>query len=128
MLGLSLVAISLFLLAPATLSIVARMGFSIVEILSFLILLAGVGIGVMLPATNNACIELMPDKVASIVGLRQMFRMTGGALGVSIVTIILHLSGNPVSGFQTVFTTYGLGVLCAIPLVFLIPAGTRARG
>jgi len=128
MLGLSVVAISLFLLAPGTLSKVVGMGFSIVEVLSLLILLAGVGIGIMLPATNNACIELMPDKVASIVGLRQMFRMTGGALGVSLVTIILHLSANPVSGFQTVFTTYGLGVLCSIPLVFLMPAGTRARG
>jgi hypothetical protein len=59
--------------------------------LSFLMLMSGIGIGIMFPATNNACIELMPEKVATIVGLRGMFRTAGGAPGVSLVTFILHL-------------------------------------
>ena len=120
--GLSLVAIALFLLAPGALSEMVGVRFGIVEVLSFLILLTGIGMGIMLPAANNACIELMPERVATIVGLRGMFRTVGGALGVSLVTFILHLSANPANGFQIVFTVYGL-VLCAIPLVFLMPSG-----
>ena len=104
------------------------MRFSIVEILSFLMLLTGVGMGIMLPAANNACIELLPERVATIVGLRGMFRTVGGALGVSLITFILHASANPVNGFRAAFTFFGLGLLCAIPLVFLMPAGRQKRG
>src|SRR4030043_713874 len=33
----------------------------IAEILAFLIMLSGIGMGIALPASNNACIELMPE-------------------------------------------------------------------
>ena len=39
------------------------------ETLSLLILLMGIGVGIAAPAANNACIKLMPEKVASIVAL-----------------------------------------------------------
>ena len=93
--------------------------------LSFLILIAGIGMGIMFPATNNACIELMPDKVATIVGLRNTFRTIGGALGVSVITFVLHLSSNPRSGFRIVFVSFALALMCAIPLVFLMPDGRK---
>ena len=97
--------------------------FSPVEILSSLILFSGIGLGIALPATNNACIEAMPEKVGTIVGLRGMFRSVGGAVGVSLLTFILHVSGDPVRGFRLVFTLSGLAMFCAIPLVFLMPEG-----
>ncbi len=75
--------------------------------------------------SNNACIELMPEKVATIVGLRGMFRTVGGALGVSLITFILHLSSDPVNGFRMTFISFGLGLLFAIPLVFLMPTGKK---
>ena len=31
-----------------------------------------------MPAANNACIELMPHRIAAITGVRGMFRQTGG--------------------------------------------------
>ena len=93
------------------------------ETLSLLILLMGIGVGIALPAANNACIELMPEKVASIVGLRGMFRTVGGALCVSLTTFILHVSGSYSLGFRITFSSFGLGLLCALPLVFLMPAG-----
>ena len=99
----------------------------ITEILSFLILLSGIGMGIANPAANNACIELMPEKVATIVGLRGMFKMVGGALGVSVITVILHLSANPTTGFNIAFSSSGLVLLAAIPLAFLVPAGTAQR-
>ncbi len=77
------------------------------------------------PAPNNACIELMPDKVATITGLRGMFRYVGGALGISLITIILHLSATPVLAFRATFIAFGLGLLATIPLVFLMPSGKQ---
>jgi MFS family permease len=126
--GLSLSAISVILLAPGRLWEIMSMRFSIVEMLSFLILLSGIGMGIMFPAANNACIELMPERVATIVGLRGMFRTVGGALGVSLITFILRTSANPVNGFRVAFTLFGLGLLAAIPLVFFMPEGKRERG
>jgi EmrB/QacA subfamily drug resistance transporter len=122
-LGLTIVGCALILAGSGRLWGSLGMRFGAVEILTFLILVTGIGIGIMLPATNNACIELAPRKVASIVGLRGMFRTVGAALGVSLITLILHVSASPARGFAVAFTTCGLLLLCASPLVFLMPSG-----
>jgi sugar phosphate permease len=67
----------------------------------------------------------MPDKVATITGLRGMFRYVGGAFGISVITIILHLSATTARGFRATFFAFGLGLLLTIPLVFLMPAGRQ---
>jgi MFS family permease len=100
-------------------------GWGIAEILSFLVLFAGIGMGIAYPAANNAAIELMPRKVATIVALRSMFRNLGAALGVSIVTFILHLSASPGRGFTITFIFFGIVLICSIPLVFLLPTGKK---
>jgi MFS family permease len=97
----------------------------IAEILAFLVLVSGIGMGIANPASNNACIELMPEKISTIVGLRGMFRTVGGVLGISLITFILHLSSNPFNGFRVTFISFGLGLLFAIPLVFLMPTGKK---
>lgn len=93
--------------------------------IAFIVMFIGIGIGMALPASNNACIELMPERVATITGLRGMFRSVGGAIGVSIITIILHLSPTPAAGFRITFFACGLGLLFTIPLVFLMPSGRK---
>jgi MFS family permease len=93
-----------------------------------LIMATGIGAGIALPASNNACIELMPEKVATITGLRGMFRSVGGAFGISLITIILHLSSTPANGFRATFISFGLGLLFTIPLVFLMPTGKKGVG
>ena len=98
-------------------------GLGTTEILAILVTMTGIGIGFTIPASNNACIELMPEKVATITGLRGMFRSVGGALGISLITIILHLSPTPTVGFQIAFISFGLGLLFTVPLVFLMPTG-----
>jgi MFS family permease len=97
--------------------------FGIAENLALIVMLSGVGIGIFYPASNNACIELMPEKVATITGLRGMFANVGGTLGVSLITIILHLSSTPANGFRTTFISFGLVLLFTIPLIFLTPTG-----
>jgi len=128
-LGLSIISIATILLGQE-LQLWRMLGIhlGIAEILAFLVLVSGIGMGIALPASNNACIELMPEKVATIVGLRGMSRFVGAALGVSLITIILHSSSNPVSAFRITFFSFGLGLLFAIPLVFLMPSGKRGGG
>jgi EmrB/QacA subfamily drug resistance transporter len=98
-----------------------------VTFLASLLLIAGIGVGMMMPPSNNACIELMPEKVATITGLRGMFRTVGGVLGISLITMILHLSSNPVTGFRIAFTTFGLGMILGLPLIFMTPDGREGR-
>jgi EmrB/QacA subfamily drug resistance transporter len=93
--------------------------------ITFIVMVSGVGMGIIFPPSNNACIELMPEKVATITGLRGMFRSIGGALGISLITVILHLSATPTGGFRTTFVSFGLGLLFAIPLIFLMPSGKK---
>jgi len=72
--------------------------------------------------------KLMPEKVATITGLRGMFRSVGGAFGISIITIILHSSSTPANGLKITFLSFGLGLLFTIPLVFLMPTGRKGGG
>ena len=57
-----------------------------------------------------------------------MFRFVGGALGISLATIILRVSATPATGFRNAFVTAGLLLLLAVPLVFLLPRGKRESG
>jgi len=103
-LGFVLIALTTMLLAPR-LSLWSIMGvrWGVPETLTLLLLLNGLAGGVVFPAANNACIELLPQKVGTIVGVRDMFRNIGGALAVSLVTLIPHMSSDRSSGFSIVF-------------------------
>jgi len=127
--GFGLSAVTTMALAPVlSLWGVTGVRWGTSETLAFLLLLNGIGGGAIFPAANNACIELMPEKVGTIVGLRNMFRNVGGALGVTLLTFILHVSSNPTSGFTIVFIASGLTLLASIPFLFLMPAGRKAWG
>ena len=97
-------------------------------ILSTLMLLSGAGAGMTFPASNNACIELMPERVATIVGLRGMCRMIGAAIGVSLMTFVLHICPDRLTGFKIIFLAAAVGLLAALPLVFILPSGLGRGG
>jgi EmrB/QacA subfamily drug resistance transporter len=127
--GLAIISAANMLLAPGLQAWrMTGIQLGVVETICILVMVSGLGAGIALPASNNACIELMPERVSTIVGLRGMFRTVGGALGVSLITLILHLSPNPASGFNIAFISFGLGLMCGIPLVFLMPAGKQKIG
>jgi len=125
--GVSIMAMFTLLLADQEFRVESMVGFNLgaAETLAFLIMGTGIGMGVALPASNNACIELMPSKVATITGLRGMFRYVGGAFGISLTTIILHSSKTMGTGFRITFIVFGLGLLLTLPLVFLMPSGRQ---
>jgi predicted MFS family arabinose efflux permease len=126
--GLAIISAATILLAPALQAwVMSGIRLGTVGTISLLVLISGIGAGIALPASNNACIELMPERVATIVGLRGMFRTVGGALGVSVITLVLHSCSNPARGFSVTFISFGLGLMCGIPLIFLMPAGKRKK-
>jgi MFS family permease len=129
-LGLIIMSLSIILLGGQGFPLLRRMGIhlGVVGILGILMMFIGIGAGMALPASNNACIELMPEKVATITGLRGMFRSVGGAIGISLITMILHLSSTRANGFRITFISFGLGLLFTIPLVFLMPSGKKGWG
>jgi EmrB/QacA subfamily drug resistance transporter len=85
--------------------------------------LLGVGIGAALPSSNNACIELMPDRVASISGVRAMFRNIGGTFSIAIITLVLNNIGNINNGFTIAYFSLTGITLLSIAFVFRMPSG-----
>ena len=126
--GLVVVSCATLLFVPGLLLGASGTQLSILKVLSVLMLVSGIGAGITNPAANNASIELMPGKIATIMGLRGMFRTVGGALGISLITCILHLSSSRLVGFGITFALFGFVLASVIPLVFLIPTGKKAFG
>jgi EmrB/QacA subfamily drug resistance transporter len=126
-LGLIIISCSTILLGAQGFHLFTKLGLYLgaAGTLAVLMMVTGIGMGIANPASNNACIELMPEKVATITGLRGMFRAVGGTFGISLITIILHLSSTAGNGFRVTFISFGLGLLLALPLVFLMPTGKK---
>ena len=118
-LSLSFLALSFSLNSPVI------MGHIITDFwwLAVLVFCSGLGTGLATPSSNNAAIELMPEKIAEISGLRGMFRITGGVMGTSIIVLILSLYPEKAAGFQVVFLSMALILLLAIPLIKKVPDG-----
>lgn len=122
--GFGIVAVTTIFLAPSLVPDgIAGDQRKFLESVSILLLVNGIGSGLIFPAANNACIELMPDKVGTIVALRNMFRNIGAALYISLFTIILHVCPEPAQSFTIMYICSALLGFAAIPLVFLLPAG-----
>ena len=89
--------------------------------------LAGVFFGLANPSLNNAGIEVAPDRIAAIVGLRGMFNNLGGTLGVAVVVLIASRNADTVAGLQTAFFVLGAVVIVSAAWVPWIPEMRRGR-
>jgi EmrB/QacA subfamily drug resistance transporter len=85
----------------------------------------GLGFGFSGPASNNAALDLAPDKIASITGIRALFRQTGGTIGTGATIVVFALYPNPAHGLQIMFVLMSLVMLTVIPWVFMIPDTAR---
>ena len=119
-------AISLFLLS-LELTDVHILGLNFTDLFWLFLVLGflGFGGGITGPASNNACIELMPDKVGTIVGIRGMFRQSGAAIGINLATIILHSASDLNEGFYIIFLGFSIIIILTIPLIFMMPSSPR---
>jgi EmrB/QacA subfamily drug resistance transporter len=82
---------------------------------------SGVGMGMALPAANNAILQLAPDQVAGISGMRGMFRQGGSIMAVSVATAILAGSTNPGATLGHVFIGFSCLLLIVLPLISKVP-------
>ena len=81
----------------------------------------GLGQGIALPASNNAIMQLDPQNVGSITGLRGMFRQSGSIVAISISTAVVARSSDAGMALSTIFAVFAGILALAIPLVFLVP-------
>jgi EmrB/QacA subfamily drug resistance transporter len=82
----------------------------------------GCGMGLSVPASNNASLQLAPDQVAAIAGLRGMFRQSGAIIAVSITTAIAARSSHPGIAQAHVIVLFAFLLLAMLPLVWwLVP-------
>ncbi|HEY2043371.1 MAG TPA: MFS transporter [Jatrophihabitans sp.] len=83
--------------------------------------ITGVGMGASVPAANNATLQLAPDQVAAIAGLRGMFRQSGAITAVSVSAALLARSGHQGTELGHVFLAFAVLLIMSTPLVLLVP-------
>jgi hypothetical protein len=77
--------------------------------------------GLSVPASNNASLQLAPDQVAAIAGLRGMFRQSGAIVAVSVTTAILARSTDAGIAQAHTFIVFAVLLILITPLAFLVP-------
>jgi EmrB/QacA subfamily drug resistance transporter len=82
---------------------------------------SGLGMGIAVPASNNASLQLAPDQIAAITGLRGMFRQAGAITAVSVTTAVLARSAHPGITQAYVFVVFAVILVALVPLVRLVP-------
>ncbi len=90
-------------------------------LLSSLMCVAGFGIGLSGPPSNNAALDLIPERIAGIAGLRAMFGNSGAVLGTTLVTLVLSRFSNKVDGMHYIFLGLGCTIVLATLWIFLVP-------
>ena len=127
--GTCLAALSLFMLSlePQQLMTLGG-GMESTTTLALILLVMGIGVGMAAPASNNACIELMPERAATITGIRGMCRQAGGAVSITLATLTLHESASVASGFRLVFIALAIAMLATIPAILAMPRSPTSVG
>jgi EmrB/QacA subfamily drug resistance transporter len=86
--------------------------------------LTGLGMGLSTPASNNASLQLAPDQIAAVAGLRGMFRQAGAITAVSVTTAVIARAPSPaMSGLVQahVLLVFAVILVLMLPLVRLVP-------
>jgi MFS family permease len=122
LIGSGIMFISLFLLGlePRYLNISGKEIEPLI-FLSGLTLLSGLGMGIASPASNVACIELLPTRASTIQGVRGMFRQSGGAISIAVTTFLLQYMDSLDQGFSLVFIGSAIITLATIPFILAMP-------
>jgi MFS family permease len=120
--GTGIITLSLVLLGLEPLSInIAGIHLGGSFILGTILFLAGAGMGINAPAANNACIDLLPDRIGTITGLRGMFRQSGSAISIAVTSLALESFANMSRGFSVVCFGLAITLLMTVPVVFAMP-------
>jgi len=94
-------------------------------LLGIFMFITGIGAGVTAPAANNACIELMPGRIATITGVRGMFRQSGSAISIAVTALVLENFSEISTGFRVIFYVLAAALIFTIPLIYMMPRSAR---
>ena len=119
MIGFGILAVGLLMLA-APVGVTAAFGW-----LSLACIIGGLGVGLAGPPSNNAALELMPNDVAVISGLRAMFRQSGSIVAISITGAAIGASGRAPTVLPFVFGSLALLTLVSVPAILGVPESHR---
>jgi MFS family permease len=89
--------------------------------------LTGIGTGLSAPAANNASLELSPNDVGAITGLRGAARQGGAIIGVALTTSLVARSSHQAITLGHSFFVFAGLLALVIPLVLIVPDGIRVR-
>ena len=127
LLGMVFVGVNFVLMAQGWTSVPLGFGLSLSGfwLLAVLISIGGIGMGISNPASNNAAIDLAPDKAAAITGIRGTFRLAGGTISISCIVLTLSFFSDQAAGLDMVFLVFTGVLLLSVPLALMIPEPLR---
>ena len=89
--------------------------------LAIVVMITGAGIGITNPPANAAAIELAPEHLATIAGLRGMFRFMGGVLATPLIVLIVERSPTRAGGLELAFLLLAIGTAALMLLGWRVP-------
>jgi len=87
----------------------------------------GLGIGASAPSSNNASLELAPDDIGAISGLRGMFRQSGAIFAVALTTSFVARGTGETVSLGRAFAAIGACLALFTPIILLTPDAMRPR-
>ncbi len=113
--GFSLIAAGLALIA------VRPIGLSPYAWLALGAALTGLGTGASAPAANNATLQLAPDDIGALAGLRGAARQAGAIIAVALTTSLVSRSGAHLATLGHAFFVLAALLMLVTPLVGIVP-------
>jgi EmrB/QacA subfamily drug resistance transporter len=128
LIGSALVMLMLLLLGTGWTSLqLGPLNVSGFPLLAAMLFIGGAGLGLANPASNNASLDLAPERAAALTGVRSMFRLTGGVLSVTGISLALTFFPDRGQGLAVVFGVLSISMLIVVPLTLSIPDSARER-
>ncbi|MHB1929176.1 MAG: MFS transporter [Acidimicrobiales bacterium] len=87
--------------------------------------LTGLGTGASAPAANNASLELAPDDVGAVTGLRAALRQGGAIVALAVTTALAARGTHETRTVMDAFLVVAVLLLLVAPLVFAVPDNGR---
>lgn len=126
--GSALVTLMLLLLGTGWTSLqIGPLAITGFPLLAAMLFIGGTGLGLANPASNNASLDLAPERAAALTGVRSMFRLTGGVLSVTGISLALTFFPDRGQGLAVIFGSLSVAMLIVVPLTLSIPDSARER-
>ena len=87
----------------------------------------GFSMGLNMPAMANAALDIAPDRIPEITGLRGTFGALGGIVGVTLVATIVSRASSTAGGIEFAFGMIAVVYVISSLLVLRIPSAPRRR-